>query len=468
MENSEKAALLRELPSVDELLGDKVFLEIERRSGRSGALRMARAAVDNVRARIANSGNGFTASEVMPAVLASAAEMFQRETSRGVRRVINATGVVIHTNLGRSPLSGKAVNAIVGRASRYCTLEYDLEAGRRGKRGARAEELICELTGSQSAVIVNNCAAAAFLVLRVLTAGKEVIISRGELVEIGGDFRIPDVLAESGATMREVGTTNRTKLRDYEKAISENTGLILRVHPSNYRVIGFTESPSNADLATLAKSNGIPFFEDAGSGAIVDLSKFGLDDEPLISRSIADGVDVVAFSGDKLLGGVQAGFVVGSGELIERIRRHPLYRALRLDKLAYAAIEATLGSYIRGSQIDEVPALRMIAMAEGEIRRRAERVVYEVSLKVEEALEFEIVESESAIGGGAAPDAKPKTWLISVRREGKVAAEIEHALRNFEVPVIARIHNDRVVMDLRTVFEDEEEQVINALAALAG
>ena len=468
MENSEKATLLRELPSVDELLNSEVFLGIEKNSGRALALRNARAAIDIVRARIANSENSFTEAEIIPAVLEAAAQLSDRENLTGIRRVVNATGVVIHTNLGRSALSEKAVNAIVEQASGYCTLEYDLETGKRGKRGSRAETLICELTGAESAVIVNNCAAAAFLVLRVLAAGKEVIISRGELVEIGGDFRIPDVLAESGATMREVGTTNRTKLRDYEQAINENTGLILRVHPSNYRVIGFTESPSNSDLAALAKSYKIPFFEDAGSGAIVDLSEYGLGDEPLISRSIADGVDVVAFSGDKLLGGVQAGFVLGSAEVIGRIRRHPLYRALRLDKLAYAAIEGTLGSYLRGRQGEEVPTLRMIAITESEIRARAERVVSELSIKAGDALKLEIVEGESVIGGGSAPDVKPKTWLISVNRDGRDTAEIEHALRKFEVPVIARIQNDRVVIDLRTVFEDDEQQLIDALAALAG
>jgi L-seryl-tRNA(Ser) seleniumtransferase len=468
MENSEKATLLRELPSVDELLNSEVFLEIDNNCGRASALRIARAAVDIVRARIANSENSFTLAEIMPAVLEAAAQLSDRENLGGITRVINATGVVIHTNLGRSALSGEAINAIVEQASGYCTLEYDLETGKRGKRGSRAEALICEVTGAESAVIVNNCAAAAFLVLRVLAAGMEVIISRGELVEIGGDFRIPDVLAESGATMREVGTTNRTKLRDYEQAINENTGLILRVHPSNYRVIGFTESPSNSDLAALSKSYKIPFFEDAGSGAIADLSEYGLGDEPLISRSIADGVDVVAFSGDKLLGGVQAGFVVGSAKVIGGIRRHPLYRALRLDKLAYAAIEATLGSYLRGRQGAEVPTLRMIAMTEGEIRARAERVVSELSLRAGNALKLEIVEGESAIGGGSAPDLKPRTWLISVSRDGRDAAEVEHALRKFEVPVIARIQNDRVVIDLRTVFEDDEQQLMDALAALAG
>ena len=466
MEKSGKATLLRLLPSVDELLSDDAFLEIDQRSGRAGAVRIARSAVEIVRVRIANSEDGLADTDVLPAVLASAAELFEREIKGGIRRVINATGVVIHTNLGRSPLSDEAVKAIVGEASRYCILEYDRETGKRGKRGMRAEELVCELTGAESAVIVNNCAAAAFLVLRVLAAGKEVIISRGELVEIGGDFRIPDVLAESGATMREVGTTNRTKLRDYEQAINENTGLILRVHPSNYRVIGFTESPSNSELALLAKRNGIPFFEDAGSGAMVDLSMHGLGDEPLISNSIADGADVVAFSGDKLLGGVQAGFIVGNGSLLDRIRRHPLYRALRVDKLSYAAIEATLSLYRLDKHFEEIPTLRMIATGEDELQRRAEKIVADVEKRVAGRLTMEVIKGESVIGGGSAPDVKPGTRLISLTMPGATASEMERALRKRSVPVIARIENERLMIDLRTVFADEEDELIKALFEL--
>jgi L-seryl-tRNA(Ser) seleniumtransferase len=300
-------------------------------------------------------------------------------------------------------------------------------------------------------MIVNNCAAAAFLVLRVIAKGKDVIISRGELVEIGGDFRVPDVLVESGATLREVGTTNRTKLADYEKAISDSTGLLMRVHPSNYRVIGFTESPTNLQLSALGREKGIPFFEDAGSGALLDLSGFGLD-EPAISSSIADGVDLVAFSGDKLLGGVQAGFIVGRKDLVDEIRRHPLYRALRVDKLAYSAIEATLNSYARGTHFEDIPTLRMLAIEPEAIRARADDFVASV---VGKRVLLEIVEGESVIGGGSAPDLKPRTWLVTVAIDGRSAADIDEFFRASTPPVIGRITDGRFLIDLRTVQPED-------------
>jgi L-seryl-tRNA(Ser) seleniumtransferase len=289
-----------------------------------------------------------------------------------------------------------------------------------------------------------------------------VIISRGELVEIGGDFRIPDVLEESGANLREVGTTNRTKITDYEKAISDTTGLLMRVHPSNYRVIGFTESPTNVQLASLSQERNIPFFEDAGSGALVDLSEFGLN-ESTISSSISDGVDLVAFSGDKLLGGVQAGFIVGRKDLIDAIRRHPLYRALRVDKLAYSAIEATLLSYARGTHFEDIPTLRMLAIKPEAIRERVKDFVLSLSGRVQ----IEILEGESVIGGGAAPDVKPKTWLISIAVDGRPASEIDSVLRASTPPVIGRIADDRFLLDLRTVLPSDQLDLATAIGELA-
>jgi L-seryl-tRNA(Ser) seleniumtransferase len=465
MSRQERASLLRELPSIDELLSLEPLKSISQLAGHPTALRIARVSMEGLRSEILAKDQGDNHEQLVARLVKIAGDTFHRETSARVARVINATGVVIHTNLGRSVLSDRAAEAIA-QNSGYCTLEYDLASGSRGKRGAGAEALICELTGAEAAMIVNNCAAAAFLVLRVLARGKDVIISRGELVEIGGDFRVPDVLEESGATLREVGTTNRTKISDYERAISDSTGLLMRVHPSNYRVIGFTESPTNLQLASLARQKGIPFFEDAGSGAIVDLSKFGLD-EPTISSSIADGVDVVAFSGDKLLGGVQAGFIVGRNTLIGSIRRHPLYRALRVDKLAYAAIEATLTSYARGTHFDDIPTLRMVAGSQESIRERANRFIDSFSEKGLDRVQLGIEEGESVIGGGSAPDVKPKSWLISVASAGRSAAEIDWFMRTRTPPVIGRIADGRFLLDLRTVLPNDQTDLITAVDALA-
>jgi L-seryl-tRNA(Ser) seleniumtransferase len=301
-----------------------------------------------------------------------------------------------------------------------------------------------------------------------LAAGGEVVISRGELVEIGGDFRVPDVLAQSGAVLREVGTTNRTKLADYERAINDNTRLILRVHPSNYRIVGFTATPATAELAELAHRSGILCYEDAGSGALFDLSKYGLGDEPVIADSIKAGVDVVTFSGDKLLGGPQAGLIVGRREIIERIRKHPLYRALRVDKIAYAALEATLEAFRRETASQEVPVLKMLSETTTEIQERTQRFASELSSRLVNgsSLKFEIIEGSSVVGGGSAPTVHPKTTLLSLRHGEKSADELETQLRKSSPPVIARVLNDSVVLDLRTVFESQEGDVLDILASL--
>jgi L-seryl-tRNA(Ser) seleniumtransferase len=383
--------------------------------------------------------------------------------------VINATGVVIHTNLGRAPLSKNARRAVADEAAGYCTLEYDVDTGKRGKRGQRAEELIAELTGAEAALVVNNCAAAAFLVLKALADGGEVVISRGELVEIGGDFRVPDVLAQSGATLREVGTTNRTKLTDYESAIGENTRMILRVHPSNYRIVGFTASPDIAELAETAHRHGILIYEDIGSGALVDLSEFGLVDEPLVNVSIRAGVDIVTFSGDKLLGSVQSGIIAGKVEMIEKLRKHPLYRALRPDKMTYAALEATLASYRRGTELHDIPVLRMISMNKEEIASRVNGFAEQLRKILPGIcdLKFEIIDGLSAIGGGAAPTARMETVLLALTHDKITALNLERALRHSIPPVIARIEDERVLIDLRTVSESEESELLNALSRSA-
>jgi L-seryl-tRNA(Ser) seleniumtransferase len=384
-----------------------------------------------------------------------------------LREVINATGVVIHTNLGRAPLSTDAIRAIQNAAG-YCTLEYDLATGRRGKRGESVENLLIEITGAEAAIVVNNCAAAAFVVLTVFAKGGDAIVSRGELVEIGGDFRIPDVLAQSGATLKEVGTTNRTKLTDYENAIGENTKVVMRVHPSNYKIVGFTDKPSLADLAELSHRKGVLLYEDAGSGALLDLGKFGLRDEPLISRSISDGADIVTFSGDKLLGGSQAGIIVGRRGLIEQIRKHPLYRALRVDKLIYAALEATLESYLREDAETSIPVLRMLSLQkkELEIRMRSFAERLRDSIGKTDASMIEIIPGESVVGGGSAPAVRPETMLLAIDHPTISCDDLEMKLRSAETPVITRIENGKVLIDLRTVQEGEEDRLIEMLVSV--
>ncbi|HEX9917733.1 MAG TPA: L-seryl-tRNA(Sec) selenium transferase, partial [Pyrinomonadaceae bacterium] len=372
--------LLRALPSIDALLRTREARALGERTGLPRLTALARSITDELREELQQGraaaptgtpgANGLFSRE---ALLAEAVSRLERAVARaeanGLRRVVNATGVILHTNLGRAPLSAAARRAVAEEAAGYCTLEYDLETGARGRRGARAEELLAELTGAEAALVVNNCAAAALLVLSTLARDGETIVSRGELVEIGGDFRVPDVMAESGTRMVEVGTTNRTKLADYERAITTETRLILRVHPSNYRIVGFTAAPTVGELCALAREHDLPVYEDAGSGALVDLGAYGLGDEPVIGESIRQGADIVTFSGDKLLGATQAGLVVGRRVLIERCRRNPLYRALRADKLALAALAATLDAHARGATFDEVPAMRMLAASRGEIER---------------------------------------------------------------------------------------------------
>ena len=387
-------------------------------------------------------------------------------SERRLRHVINATGVVLHTNLGRAPLSEAARQAITDQAAGYCNLEYDIINGSRGPRSPRVDELLADLTGAEAALVVNNCAAATLLALTVLAGEGETIVSRGELVEIGGDFRVPDVMAQSGTRMIEVGTTNRTRLSDYRKAISENTRLIMRVHPSNYRIIGFTATPALRELAGLAHDAGLIFYEDAGSGALVDFTEYGIDSEPVISMSIEAGADLVSFSGDKLLGGPQAGLLVGRSEPIERMRRHPLYRALRADKLRLAALEATLDSYARGTSLSEVPAHHLIAQSAVEIRKRAESMILRLRDLVGKSVSLDTVAGESAAGGGSGPSSRLPTVLLSIAHRGLTPNQIEEALRRAETPVIARIVDSRVMLDLRTVNESEEPLLERAILNL--
>ncbi|HLL99585.1 MAG TPA: L-seryl-tRNA(Sec) selenium transferase, partial [Pyrinomonadaceae bacterium] len=415
---------LRLLPSVDVLLRTEAAQKLISQTGARHLARLARAATDLLRRNLQEKIAGdeavdCTREDLLTEAEKRLAELWQSEQNAGLRRVINATGVIIHTNLGRAPLSENARRAIFEKASRYCNLEYSLETGKRGRRGARAEHLLAELAGAESALIVNNCAAAAFLVLTVLAGGGEVIISRGELVEIGGDFRVPEVLEQSGARLKEVGATNRTRVSDYEKAIGENTRMILRVHPSNYRIVGFTATPDLKELADLAHENDLLLYEDAGSGALLDLSEYGLGDEPVVSQSLVAGADVVTFSGDKLLGGVQAGLIVGRREVVEKLRRHPLYRALRVDKLIYAALEATFEAFHRETVLEEIPVLKMLSTSNEELETRTLQFAQKLRERLGEnhELKFEVAAGNSVIGGGSAPTVQPATTLLALKHE---------------------------------------------------
>ena len=460
-------ASMRKLPSVDELIRSATGQEVTASAGERHAASLASRSIDSLRQKLEKVEDDRSKENIFTDAENSMKNLWYSEQMTGTKRVINATGVIIHTNLGRAVLSDNAQRALVSAAG-YCTLEYDVETGKRGRRGSRAETLINEMTGAEGALIVNNCAAAAFFVLTAFASGGEVVISRGELVEIGGDFRVPDVLCQSGGTLREVGTTNRTKLADYEKAIDQTTKLILRVHPSNYRIVGFTATPTVAELAALAHKHGILLYEDLGSGALIDLSEFGLDDEPVVSHSIAAGADVVSFSGDKLLGGPQAGIIAGKREIIEFLRKHPLYRALRVDKLAYTALEATLESYRRGSASTEVPVLAMLSLTKDQIAKRVRRFTETLNkdLGEDSDLQVETVDGVSAIGGGAAPAVQLETKLIALSHKKLPASRLEHILRNADPPVIARIVDDRVVIDLRTVAKDEESELLEILRSL--
>ena len=458
---------LRFLPSIDALLRSGAAGKLLPETGAKHLTVLARSVIDTLRREIQeNSATNLSRENLLEEAEQRLEHAWRNEQNTSLQRVINATGVIIHTNLGRAPLSENARKAIFEEASRYCNLEYNLETGKRGRRGARAEHLIAELTGAESALIVNNCAAAAFLVLTVLASGGEVIISRGELVEIGGDFRVPDVLAQSGAALREVGTTNRTRVSDYEKAVNENTRLFLKVHPSNYRIIGFTSAPAVSELADLAHRNDLLLYEDAGSGALFDLAEYGLTDEPIISQSIVAGVDVVTFSGDKLLGGVQSGLIVGRRETVERIRKHPLYRALRVDKLIYAALEATFEAFRRENFLQEIPVLKMLSATRSELLQRTAAFADRLreNLGENSALKFEIAEGNSVVGGGSAPDVQPATALLSLKHAEFSVSKLEEILRSSKPPVITRIVEDQILIDLRTVSETEENELLEILA----
>ena len=472
----------RLIPSIDELRQRVAIRALETRFGAHATVDALRAAASSVRDAIAAGDGSLTTDTSVVARIETVARARLDEQFRpSLGPVINASGVLIHTNLGRAPLAAAAIDRIADVARGYSTLEYDVGQGGRGTRDRHAEALLCHLTGAEAAAVVNNNAAATLLILTALAAGREVIVSRGELVEIGGGFRVPDVMAQSGAVLREVGTTNKTRAADYAAAIGDRTALILRVHPSNFRIEGFTERPEVGELVGIGRRFNVPVAEDLGSGYLgSDWSQTGVRlksdrgqtevrlraetatwSEPAVGKSIAAGVDICCFSGDKLLGGPQAGVIVGRAELVQRVRRHPLMRALRVDKLTYAALEATLAEYAAGRAETTVPVQRMLTLTAEEIRVRANAVAS--ALNAIEGWRAELVAGTSAGGGGSAPGVELPTWLVAIDRRGLTPAALEDRLRRLTPPVIARIERDRVLLDLRTVLPDQDSQLLELI-----
>jgi L-seryl-tRNA(Ser) seleniumtransferase len=465
----------RSIPSIEQLRQRPEIRALETRFGGEATLGALRAAAAAVREAIAGGDAAASTGELVALRIETIARaQLDADFEPSLAPVINATGVILHTNLGRAPLAEAAVERMMVIARGYATLEYDAATGRRGRRDVHAEALLRQLTGADAAVVANNNAAATLLLLAALAAGREVIVSRGELVEIGGGFRVPDVMAQSGAVLREVGTTNKTRAADYAAAITDRTAVILRVHPSNFRVEGFAERPDVAELAAIARQFQIPLVEDLGSGFLAgpagsQRTRPTTSDplggkEPSVEESLAGGVDICCFSGDKLLGGPQAGIIVGRHDLVERVRRHPLMRALRVDKITYAALEATLIEYAAGRAAVSVPVQRMLRMTADEVRARADALG--AAVRAMDGWRAEIGPGLSAVGGGSAPGIELPTWLVAIERNGRSPDALEQELRSCTPPVIARIEKDRVLLDLRTVFPAQDAQLTGLLERL--
>jgi L-seryl-tRNA(Ser) seleniumtransferase len=450
------ANLLREIPSVDSLLKHSRCETLLARYNREYVTGKCREIVDELRAELRH-GKGRTDELKEESILIRVENRIRAESVPGHVRVVNATGTILHTNLGRALLPQAAIDAMTAVAGYPVNLEYDLAAGKRGRREEMIQRLLVELTGAEAATVVNNNAAAVLLGLNTFAQGKEVIVSRGELIEIGGAFRIPEVMAKSGAILKEVGSTNRTHPADYENAIDDRTALLLKVHTSNYKVVGFTSEVTLDQLVAIGKKHNIPVMEDLGSGALIDLSKYGLPKEPMVSERIRAGADVVTFSGDKILGGPQAGLMVGSQEWIGRINKNHLQRALRCGKLTLAALEATLRLYRESPNITQViPTLRAFTRPLDQVREFGEAVLPRLQAALGDGFRFILEASTSQIGSGALPTEELPTVVIAVEHEGRSAARIAEHFRSASPPIIGRIKDDRFLLDLRTIFDPEE------------
>ncbi|MSO21872.1 MAG: L-seryl-tRNA(Sec) selenium transferase [Acidobacteria bacterium] len=457
--------LLRSIPSVDKLLDEPAVLNLVRRSSRPFIVRLLRKVLLSLRHSL-RSGIAKHAGTSAPlaGILAALQIEFERSTKPQLGKVINATGVLLHTNFGRAPLGHKALEHLASVAANYSNLEFDLEKGTRGRRDVFAGRLLKELLGCEQGIVVNNCAAALFLALNTLAEGAEVIISRGELIEIGDSFRIPDILRKSGAVLKEVGTTNCTRLPDYAAAISERTRLILRVHPSNFRIVGFSSRPALEELVELARKHSLPLLEDVGGGCLVDLQSFGIQDEPSPRGSLISGVPLVCFSGDKLLGGPQAGILAGTKDLIERIRGNPLFRVLRVDKLTLSVLESTLISHLAETAAEDIPLLRMLHQPAASIGWRAQAIAEQLNLS--RSVELRIIDGQSMIGGGCTPDRGIPTRLLAFSGPDLSPSKLEAWLRSGSPPVASRLENNCLLLDLRTVFPEDDRLVLEALQKL--
>ena len=450
--------LLRQIPKVDELMKQPALQQLCVSVPAQKVTEAVRQVLEDLRKGILSGS-----IEELPAAQALCRQVeaaASKKAQYSLRRVINATGIILHTNLGRACISDRAAAAAQQVAQSYSTLEYNLEAGRRGTRYSHVEELLCRLTGAESALVVNNNAAAVLLILSDMAQGGQVITSRGELVEIGGSFRVPDIMEACGAELKEVGTTNKTHLRDYDRAINEKTRALMKVHTSNYRIVGFSETPTLPELVELGHSRGLPVIEDLGSGCLVDLQQFGIHDEPTIQDSVRAGVDVVSFSGDKLLGGPQAGIIVGKKAIVDSLKKHPLTRAMRVDKMTLAALEATLRSYDAGLY-NEIPTIAMLSANADVLQPKAKKLC---AMMAEAGINAEVVPTEGQVGGGSVPTQMLPSFAVAVQSANVSLDQLETNLRMAETAVIGRINRDRFLLDVRTIWEKDFAEVVNAVA----
>ena len=446
--------LLRKIPKVDDLLRNPALAETIAQYGDRAVTEAIRSVLNNLRQEILSRQT--TALPEQSALCQRICARVQQDSLPSFRGVINGTGIILHTNLGRACLSEKAARAVFEASRSYSNLEYDLESGKRGSRYSHVEEILCRLTGAESALVVNNNAAAVLLVLSALTQGGQVVVSRGELVEIGGSFRVPEIMESCGAQLKEVGATNKTHLRDYENAICEHTNALMKVHTSNYRIIGFSETPALSDLTELGHKHGLPVIEDLGSGCLLDLNRFGIHDEPSVQDSIRAGVDVVSFSGDKLLGGPQAGIILGKKKYLDILKKHPLNRAMRVDKMTLAALEATLHSYDTGTEKD-IPVIAMLSAQPEALLQKANQLA---SLLADAGISCEILPTEGRVGGGSVPNHSLSSYAVAF--DGDVN-RLEETLRKGMHPIIGRIHEGKYLLDVRTLFESDYTVIVEAL-----
>ena len=452
---------LRQIPPVNDVLRAEELAEFQHILAQPFVANILDRVLAETRRDLAQSKSAVSRAQLTSSIAAEVARRIRESLQPSLRRVINASGVVLHTNLGRAPLAEAAIDQLRQVSVGYSNLEFDVEQGKRGKRDIHIDKTLRQLLGCEAAIVVNNNAAAVLLVLNTLGEGGEVIASRGEQIEIGDSFRIPEIMARSGARLREVGTTNRTSIKDYEKAVNENTRLLLRVHPSNFRMIGFTERPSLDEFVELGRLRNIPTFEDLGSGCIADLAPLGISDEPRAADSIRGGIDIISFSGDKLLGGPQAGIIAGKKLYVEKIRQNPLFRALRVDKLTISILEFVLRAYLCG-RMQDIPVWRMLNASAGELKSRAELFAERAGPRAK------AIELKSIVGGGSAPETYVPSWGVALDFPGLSDSEVERRLRSSDPPVIVRLEEGRVILDFRTVFPGDEDHLLSSIRQIAG